>query len=64
MGDVVSLKQFRRQREREEKERAAAANRRKHGRTKAEQAEEGAELDRERKDLEGHRLEREDKEAE
>ena len=60
MGDVVSLKQFRRRREQEEKERAASANRRKHGRTKAERTRDDAERQQGEEQLEGHRLEKED----
>lgn len=36
MGDVVNLREFRKGRARQEKSEKAAANRRKHGRTKAE----------------------------
>ena len=60
MGDVVSLKQYRRQREREEKERLAAANRRKHGRNKAERASEEDETKRGEKHLDGQKIEKED----
>ena len=36
MGDVVNLREFRKGKARQEKSEKAAANRRKHGRTKAE----------------------------
>ena len=36
MGDVVNLRKFRKGKARQEKSETAAANRRKHGRTKAE----------------------------
>ncbi len=36
MGDIVNLRDFRKQRAKQEKSEKAAVNRRKHGRTKAE----------------------------
>ena len=60
----AEIVQFRRQREREEKEREAAAKRRKHGLTKEERIKEAEERARSERELEAHRLEEGDKEAE
>ncbi|HWA44428.1 MAG TPA: DUF4169 family protein [Hypericibacter adhaerens] len=57
MGDVVNLNKFRKARQSREEKRAAAANRGKYGRSKAELLEMKAERDRTGRDLEGKRLE-------
>ncbi len=53
MGDVISLNQARKMRERQEKTRQAAANRTRFGRNKAEKQSETAEADRLRRTLDG-----------
>jgi hypothetical protein len=58
MGEVVNLRQVRKQRARAGKSAQAAENRARHGRTKAEKALEHAERDARDQKLAGHRLER------
>ncbi len=58
MADVVNLNQFRKRKAREAKEREAEANRRKHGRTKAEKVAEQAERDALQRMVEGALRER------
>ena len=56
MGDVVNLNGFRRRKERQGAERKAAENRAKFGRTGAEKALLRTEVERDKKDLDGKRL--------
>lgn len=58
MGDVVNLRKARKQAKRKEKEEdaRAAANRFRHGRSKAERALEANRFARERRELEAHRI--------
>jgi hypothetical protein len=57
MGDVVNLRQARKQAKRQLDERRAAANRLQHGRSKAERASQAALDDKARRDLDRHRIE-------
>ena len=56
MGDVVNLRQFRKRRARQDKADKAAANRRKHGRTKTEVESEVQRREREERSLDDKRL--------
>jgi len=56
MGDVVNLRAFRKQRNRQDKAAKAEANRQKHGRTKAEVAREKNEDQRLKDHLDGSRI--------
>jgi hypothetical protein len=58
MGDVVNLRQARKQRARVERERLAAESRVAHGRSKAEQLTARREHEQEAAFLEGHRREK------
>jgi hypothetical protein len=60
MGDLVNLNKFRKARQSRDEKRAAAANRGKYGRSKAELVEIGADRDRTARELEGKRIERKD----
>lgn len=60
MGDLVNLNKFRKARQGREEKRAAAANRGKYGRSKAELLEIKAERDRTGRDIDGKRIERSD----
>ena len=55
MGDVINLRLHRKRKERAAKETAAAANRSKFGRTKAEKETSRAVVDLETRRLDGHR---------
>jgi hypothetical protein len=55
MGDIVSLKQTRKDKAREEKEIRAAGNRVKFGQTKAEKQKTKIESNRAARDLDGHK---------
>jgi hypothetical protein len=55
MGDLVNLRQARKQKQREAHEADAAANRQKFGRTKAEKQKTGAERKLAEKSLDGHK---------
>ncbi len=57
MADIVNLNQYRKKRERGEAEKTAAANRARHGRSKAERAKERSEADKAAKELGDKRLE-------
>lgn len=59
MGDVINLNRFRKKKARDEKERRAETNRRLHGRTKSERAQEEAEKERLDKKIDGAFLVRE-----
>jgi hypothetical protein len=54
-AEIVNLRSFRKAKARAEKVEAAAENRRRFGRSKAEQAEEAAERERAEKLIDGHR---------
>ncbi|MCC6468522.1 MAG: DUF4169 family protein [Alphaproteobacteria bacterium] len=56
MGDVVNLNSFRKRRDRQQADRTAAENRVRFGRTGAEKAAIRREGERDKKDLEGKRL--------
>ena len=56
MGEIVNLRQARKQRTRAEKEKTAEGNRLAFGRTKAEKASTQAERDKATRALDGHRL--------
>jgi hypothetical protein len=58
MGDLVNLNKFRKARQGREEKRAAAANRGKYGRSKAELLEIKAERDRDGRSLDGKKVER------
>ena len=60
MGDLVNLNKFRKARQGREEKRAAAANRGKYGRSKAELLEMKAERDRGSRDLDGKKVERQE----
>lgn len=60
MGDVINLRLHRKRKDRQAKEAEAAANRAKHGRTKAEKETVRAVVDLEARRLEGHRRTSED----
>ena len=60
MSNVVNLNKFRKAKAKAEKDGTAAANRRKHGRTKAEKAAERAEKEKDATAHEGRKLEGED----
>lgn len=53
MGDVINLNQVRKARERQEKTRQAETNRVRYGRTKGEKLREGADAEKQRRELEG-----------
>jgi Domain of unknown function (DUF4169) len=55
MGDIVNLRRARKQKQRDEGAKAAAANREKFGRTKAERLTTKAEAQRSDKSLDGHK---------
>jgi Domain of unknown function (DUF4169) len=57
MGDVVNLRRARKQAEREAALRKAAANRLRHGRSKAAREVETAQAVKQRRTLDGHRIE-------
>ena len=57
MGEIVNLRQVRKQKARAEKERQADANRALYGRTKAEKARDRLEAKKSSDFIEGHRLE-------
>ena len=57
MGDVINLRQARKARARTEKEAAAAANRARFGRTKAEKQAEDAKRELTQKQLDSHKRE-------
>lgn len=57
MADIVNLNKKRKRKVREAAEKQAAANRVRFGRTKAEKVRDEAEAERERRDLDGHRIE-------
>ena len=61
-GKVVNLRSERKRRRREEAEIAAAENRARHGRTKAEKRRDAATDAADQRHLDGHRLERPDPE--
>ena len=63
MGDLVNLNKFRKARQGREEKRAAAANRGKYGRSKAELLEMKAERDRGSRDLDGKKVERQEPNA-
>jgi uncharacterized protein DUF4169 len=63
MGDLVNLNKFRKARQSRDEKRAAAANRGKYGRSKADLLEIKADRDRTGRDLEGKRIERSDPKA-
>ncbi len=56
MADIVNLRQFRKQRQRREAEKTAAANRTRHGDTKAAREKLRRESEKAAKDLDGKRL--------
>jgi hypothetical protein len=56
MADIVNLRQFRKQRQRREAEKTAAANRARHGDTKAAREKLRRESEKAAKDLDGKRL--------
>jgi hypothetical protein len=56
MADVVNLNQYRKRRDRREDDKDAAANRVRHGRTKAERAKLRRESEKAAKDLDDKRL--------
>jgi hypothetical protein len=56
MADIVNLRQFRKQRQRREAEKTAAANRARHGDTKAGREKLRRESEKAAKDLDGKRL--------
>jgi hypothetical protein len=58
MGDLVNLNKFRKARQGRDEKRAAAANRGKYGRSKAELVEIRTDRDRAARELEGKRIER------
>ncbi|KUM28042.1 hypothetical protein AU467_14150 [Mesorhizobium loti] len=58
MGEVVNLRQARKQKARIEKERLAGANRALHGRSKAERERDRLTSDRAEKFMDGHRREK------
>jgi hypothetical protein len=60
MGDIVNLRNARKQQKRRESEQTAAANRLVHGRTKADRTKTGLASDKARRDLDQHRVERGD----
>lgn len=60
MGDLVNLNKFRKARQGRDEKRAAAANRGKYGRSKAELLEIKTERNRTGRDLDGKRIERSD----
>ncbi|ACI99244.1 DUF4169 family protein [Rhodospirillum centenum] len=60
MGEVVNLNRYRKQRSRAEREKEAAANRAKHGRTKAERHQQAMQQSKDTADLEQHRLDRDE----
>lgn len=56
MGDVVNLNRFRKARRRDEQSRQAGANRARHGQSKVEKLAAAREHDRQRRLLDGQRL--------
>ncbi len=58
MGEIVNLNKARKARERQEAEATAAANRTRHGRTKAEKALDKARAEKAARDLDGHERDR------
>lgn len=62
MGDVVNLREFRKQRKRQDKATRAATNRRKHGRTKSEVARDQQDSHRQESELDAKRLDDNDNE--
>ena len=59
-GDVVNLRQFRKQKARSEKDKQAEQNRIAFGRTKAERKLTEAERDKAARHIDGHKLDRDD----
>lgn len=59
MGDVVNLNKFRKRKAKEEREKRADTNRRLHGRTKAERAQDLLQKQKLETQVDGARLERE-----
>lgn len=59
-GDVVNLNRYRKRRARQDREAAADANRAKHGRTAGERKRVDDEADRRRRELDAHRIVRDD----
>ena len=57
-GDVVDLRTFRKQKQREEKEAKAAENRSKFGRTKAEKLRDQTDKDNQARHVDGHLIDR------
>ena len=57
-GDVVNLRTFRKQKQREEKEAKAAENRSKFGRTKAEKLRDQTDKDNRARHVDGHLIDR------
>jgi len=60
MGEIINLREQRKHRRRAEKEAQAAANRVRHGRSKADRNAGGKEKDSVRRDLDGKRLDPDD----
>jgi len=56
MADLVNLNKYRKQRDRRDAQKAAAENRTRHGRSKAERKQERLESDKATKDLDNKRL--------
>jgi hypothetical protein len=57
MGEIVNLKRVRKEKARHERDSAAAANRRRFGRTREQRLADEAEADRNRQSMDGKRLE-------
>ena len=62
MGEIVNLRQFRKQKARAEAEKTAEQNRASFGRTKAERELTDAERDKAARHVDGHRLDRDEPE--
>ncbi|MGX5734526.1 DUF4169 family protein [Bosea thiooxidans] len=62
MGEIVNLRQFRKQKARAEAEKTAGQNRVSFGRTKAERELTEAERDKAARHIDGHRLDRDEPE--
>jgi hypothetical protein len=60
MAEIVNLRRHRKRKERDRKSQAAAENRTRFGRTKAERAQESASHEQEERKLDGHRRSPED----
>jgi hypothetical protein len=59
-AEVINLRRARKASARAERQRAAEQNRRLHGQTKGEKEKQAAERERQRKEIAGHRIARED----